>query len=67
MEMQLILILLYIYTGIEQLSNEVLDAGNQVSQYCSGRLQRAREEVRMSHVIMDYSWRHQYELMSSLV
>lgn len=36
--------------------------------YWSGRLTEEQgEEARMIDVVMDYSWRHQYELMLNLI
>lgn len=50
----------------EQWSRWVADGGSQVSRCWDERLQRARREGRMIHVITDYSSRHQCEFMYHL-
>ena len=47
----MILILPYIYTGIEQLSNWILDVGSKTSQ--CGIIDKKGEEAKISHVGID--------------
>ena len=48
-------IYLYLYSGIEQLSEWIAGGGNQVSHYWSEFIDKQEEEAIIIHVAMDYS------------
>lgn len=57
---------LYVFAGIDQLSKWMVNCGSQLSHCGTERSQKAREEVRMIHVVMGQNWKHQYKLIFSL-
>lgn len=67
MGVELTIRILYMYTGIEQSSNWMADSGKQVSYYGNGSLQMSKEGARIIHMVVNYSWRHQYEFIFSLI
>ena len=50
------------YTGIEHLSNWMMDGRNLVSMLEQEITDKQREEARMVHGIVNMSWKHQFEL-----
>lgn len=57
-----------VHAYVKHISKWMADGGSQVPTW-SGRLWREEkqgEDARMTHVVRNWSWRYEYELMFSL-
>lgn len=61
--MSVMLTLLSVYTGADVLHKWRVGGGSQVSLCWDGSTEKQTEEARMIHVVIDSTWRCQYELM----